>query len=92
MSYFPRQTRGKILQLKDLAWRLDDFYRDFDFYGWSDSHSDQAAVISNTVHQLANGEKDAILEWLNDSLSMLEPDEKALRQRIERLQDEVKAA
>ena len=87
-----RMTKGKLLRLKDLAWRLDDFYKDFDFYGWADASDQQEVAVENTVQYLANGEKDAILEWLNDSFSMLEPEEKALRQRIERLQEEVKAA
>ena len=87
-----RQTGGKLLQLKDLALRLDNFAEEFDPYGWADAFDERENAIIETVNDLAAGEKDSILEWLNECLAMLEPDEAPFQEWIHSLQEEVKAA
>lgn len=92
MSRVIGQTAGRLVQLKDLALRLDDFAEDFDPYGWMDSYDENENAIINTVNALAEGNKEPILEWLDECLAMLEPEEEKFREWINSLQTEVKAA
>ena len=86
-----RLTHGALMSIRDLAEALDDFYYDYDYYGYQDDiGTNQKEVIESHMQMLMSGQKESIISWLDDILA--EEDDREIIEHAAFLIDQVKAA